>query len=485
MVHDEAITAKLAVINPDYDPNDEDSESMRWVKPERVMSFDEKKLTLDCTDKSHSQGKRTVGCPTLDDDFECLVEKSGKAATGIGGSTAAFQVLPWGICYGSGKTFDPDWNDGAPQSTIINPATSLPYPMRTWSNAKGSMTGEFCLQYFQKTLATMYPDLSRENPIMVICDGYGGHLTYELLKWCRENGVIIVLRIPHTTHLTQGEDLVNFGELEDEWLQRKAIKMGQKWLEAQKKPRSKAEDYSLSWLDFMVCFKPAAERGFSFSNVVRAWGESGLRPFNRKPYWKLKKKEARKRKAVEDIGVEANLRMMYGCADEPTETANESTLALREHEDEEVQASRSRRSFAGRVAGNVAATSDQAFAMSEEQMRAKKKKVDDAAQRAKDKEQARSTIAQEWCARAALLRANMPAASNLKADDLRALLLTTGMSVQEIKRIKGKPDLQTKWAEKCGNGGGGCCWRCPLRQPLRHQGKCQKMIVIQTQVVVV
>ena len=31
-----------------------------------------------------------------------------------------------------------------------------------------------------------------------------------MLRLCREQGIIIVLRVPHTSHLTQGENVRNF-----------------------------------------------------------------------------------------------------------------------------------------------------------------------------------------------------------------------------------------------------------------------------------
>ena len=48
---------------------------------------------------------------------------------------------------------------------------------------------------------------------MVICDGHGSHFTLEALKFCRANGIVLILRPPHTSHVLQCEDLLNFNLL--------------------------------------------------------------------------------------------------------------------------------------------------------------------------------------------------------------------------------------------------------------------------------
>ena len=52
--------------------------------------------------------------------------------------------------------------------------------------------------------------VSPSNPIVLICDGHGSHTTYEFLIFCREMGVVLVLRPPYTTAALQGEDRRNF-----------------------------------------------------------------------------------------------------------------------------------------------------------------------------------------------------------------------------------------------------------------------------------
>jgi hypothetical protein len=44
-------------------------------------------------------------------------------------------------------------------------------------------------------------------------------------------------------------------------------------------------------LGALGCFKPAWEHAFSGLCNERAWGEDGLRPFTRRPYYLMKAKE--------------------------------------------------------------------------------------------------------------------------------------------------------------------------------------------------
>ena len=45
----------------------------------------------------------------------------------------------------------------------------------------------------------------------MFCDGVGTHLGLQVLEAAVENGLEIVLRVPHLSFRLQGEDTVNFG----------------------------------------------------------------------------------------------------------------------------------------------------------------------------------------------------------------------------------------------------------------------------------
>eukprot|EP00965_Chrysotila_dentata_P052188 1731513-Pleurochrysis_carterae.AAC.1 len=77
-------------------------------------------------------------------------------------------------------------------------------------NAKGGMKDDMGVQYIRDLVLPCFPHLTPEKPLVIICYGHGSHLTLALVDFCRANNITIVLRVPHTWPLTQGEDRQNF-----------------------------------------------------------------------------------------------------------------------------------------------------------------------------------------------------------------------------------------------------------------------------------
>lgn len=63
----------------------------------------------------------------------------------------------------------------------------------------------------------MVPDVSPENPAILVCDGHSSHMTLELLLEAKRIGVHIVHRPPHTSHRSQPEDVGAFRYLKPQW----------------------------------------------------------------------------------------------------------------------------------------------------------------------------------------------------------------------------------------------------------------------------
>ena len=61
-----------------------------------------------------------------------------------------------------------------------------PMPCCFWTNAKGGVTVDFGIRYNQGCVEPCLPDLSPENPALLIMDGHGSHFnSLELLQYCR------------------------------------------------------------------------------------------------------------------------------------------------------------------------------------------------------------------------------------------------------------------------------------------------------------
>jgi hypothetical protein len=73
------LKAGVAVVSPDYDPNVPYSAEILITKPERIGSYDETKMELDCTRGGKDKKDRTLKAP--DDDGTTIVTKSDKCAS--------------------------------------------------------------------------------------------------------------------------------------------------------------------------------------------------------------------------------------------------------------------------------------------------------------------------------------------------------------------------------------------------------------------
>ena len=126
------------------------------------------------------------------------------------------------------------------------------------------------------------PDLSPQNPAILIMDGHGSHFTLELLEHCREVGLHILLRPPHTTHVLQGEDVVHFGIFKPKYQAEKLRALSAAVL---------AGRTSLTARDLLSCARGPWEEAFNQRNCLSAWEKTGIAPFTRRVYWELLEKE--------------------------------------------------------------------------------------------------------------------------------------------------------------------------------------------------
>ena len=87
------------------------------------------------------------------------------------------------------------------------------------------------VQYLRDVVLPCFPDIAADNPIAIVCDGHGSHLTLPLIEFCRANHIHhihVILCVPHTTHLTQGEDVTNFARFKPEFRRQKSELLGTK-----------------------------------------------------------------------------------------------------------------------------------------------------------------------------------------------------------------------------------------------------------------
>ena len=131
-------------------------------------------------------------------------------------------------------------------------------PSRFWCNEKGGVTGDVGVRYIRSCVEPCLPDLSPDNPAVLIMDGHGSHFTLDMLRYCRSIGLHIVLRPPHTTHILQGEDVVHFLVFKGKYHQAKLIALGRKIFAH--------GSYRLTAADLLQAAKAPWEEAFNFDN---------------------------------------------------------------------------------------------------------------------------------------------------------------------------------------------------------------------------
>ena len=316
----------LAVRNPSFKEDEPKSEPIKLIKPERVFSMDETRLTNDTSECSKAKSCRIV-LGAQDDDGSTLVNKGGGDGTGIGGSSADGRDTPAFIIFANNIIHageqDADVADhvrpACRRQDPSNPSSAL--PCRFWANLKGGVTGDLGIRYIRGCVEPCLPDLSPENPAVLIMDGHGSHFTLDLLEYCRALGLHVVLRPPHTTHVLQGEDVEHFAVFKPLYQQKKLLLMGERLFQGKSR---------LTAGDLLLCAKEAWERAFDLEHTLKAWAKIGISPFTRCVYWDLKAAED-KRNAVaakaninpEKLTIEGMVSIFFPGAAERQQQVNE------------------------------------------------------------------------------------------------------------------------------------------------------------------
>jgi hypothetical protein len=293
----------IAKVNSQYDPTSEAARKDEYhvslqpitllpAQAHRVISLDETHVSLDNVDK---KGRQVV--VGTDEDPHSVVfvrNKSSQSATMVGGSDASGNALPpFSIFAGAG--YDAEWTSQMPKSTKQDPKTGSGFQALSTANASGGMTNDMGLVYLRTVLIPFCHDATDDNWYVVTLDGHGSHLTLEFVRECRDNYIHIVLRIPHTTHLTQPEDLVNFGTFKKNLRDAILYKQSAMIIASYDRRRSDSReriDHQLTFGNSLAELVPLAwANAFSVEKCKFAWRKSGINPFTRTPVLHLYRTE--------------------------------------------------------------------------------------------------------------------------------------------------------------------------------------------------
>ena len=126
-------------------------------------------------------------------------------------------------------------------------------------------------------------ELAPNAKALLLMDGHGDHIRPNALHAMREAGVASILRPPHTSHLTQNEDLVNFKVLMPLFREKKHAVLAHN---AMWDGSPKLYDH-----DFQECIKGPYNAAFCMEKDQSGWARAGYHPFTMRPYWDLVKQE--------------------------------------------------------------------------------------------------------------------------------------------------------------------------------------------------
>lgn len=150
-------------------------------------------------------------------------------------------------------------------------------PFEGWKfvpHLKGWICDETALEWLRKVfLPNTIPEgtpkgLMPSEPRLLVCDGYGSHVTDEfMLECCRHN--VYVLYLPaHTSHVLQPLDIAVFGPLKTSY--RKTLSaLGYMTADTASRKR-----------DFLSCYEKSRREALMQSNIIAGWRGSGLWPIN-------------------------------------------------------------------------------------------------------------------------------------------------------------------------------------------------------------
>ena len=282
----------------DIETKDHTNCTFKIIDPFRLISFDETRCKGSMTDE-FAKGLAETGKKKTTN-----VSNANFNATGVACNTADGYHLPPYFIWACGKSDNLiDYMANGPTSTLLNQETDTFFEAMHSVNKKGSMNNKTIIPYLESCILPHYPNLTKEKPLVLICDGHGSHLTWELIQWATEHHIMILLRPPHTTAVTQGEDVWGFGLFKTAYVSAKEALFTERSMafdEATINGQStKHLSKDLHWSDLMNLVREPWQNAFSRTNVLTAWKKIGIYPWTRCVEHTLRAKEEKIQKSIE------------------------------------------------------------------------------------------------------------------------------------------------------------------------------------------
>lgn len=220
-------------------------------KAEQIYNLDESGITTVMRPPRvvAEKGRKQVG--------QISSAERGELVTFVGIINAAGRALP--PIYVVPRMRNPEeYITGAPASSLI------------LNNKSGWMT----IELFAKVLEHIKTNThcNKEQPILLLLDNHESHVSYESIKFCKENGISLLSFPPHTTHRIQPLDVGVFGPFKgslsvafDDWMLSNPGK-------------------AITIRNLGELSNRAFEKAFSLSNIISSFKKPGIWPVNRQAF---------------------------------------------------------------------------------------------------------------------------------------------------------------------------------------------------------
>ena len=110
---------------------------------------------------------------------------------------------------------------------------------------------------------------SNEKPVLLIFDNHNSHIDYYVVKFAKENGIVLLTLPPHCSHALQPLDVAVFGPFKSE-----LRKSHNEWINRNPGKRISIKDVA------GLCKIPYMEK-MGGANILSGFEKTGIVPFNR------------------------------------------------------------------------------------------------------------------------------------------------------------------------------------------------------------
>jgi hypothetical protein len=219
--------------------------------PSRIFSIDESGVStvLEAPKVIAAKGTKQVG--------QVVSAERGEQVTMCGIICADGSFLPPVFVYPR-KRPNPAYLIGAPIGS------------KDFYSGSGWMTGEVFLETLKHVQAST--KCTKLNPIVVLLDNHESHMGWDVILYCRDNGIHLLTFHPHTTHRMQPIDVSVFGPFK-----RRLRNEQNEWL-------SKNPGHTITIREIaQLCAVPFVN-SFTEANIKSGFCKTGIYPFNRNAF---------------------------------------------------------------------------------------------------------------------------------------------------------------------------------------------------------